>query len=254
MINSMYMLQFMIMFYNDNLSRRINAGGGAGWGWGVNVQFCVNVWQLFRVLFFTRWSISQSNQYENTMNVMFEHGRGEQHLQTTAAVGHHVFVLLEDDIVVVVVVEKWQGQKSVGHAAGLTDVDQVHLADDALHSGVVRRSLVLTQRERASTTTSVSVVTCNNSRFELAKVWLLWLERIDGTFGRNDPGRPTDFVEIDVHVDERTLSLWCRRALLASHNVLHVVLSWWPFASRVPYLKKKKLIPKCYHFRSSNLY
>ena len=114
---------------------------------------------------------------------------------TAAAGGDHVVVLFQDDVLVVVEVQQTDGVEFVGHtrrrAQVLADAQGVH---DALNRRMVRRLLVLPERERTAALAVIGVVALR----------------------RDDPARPADLVEVDVQ-------LVSRAGLLAPTRVLEDV-------------------------------
>ena len=111
---------------------------------------------------------------------------------TAAAGGDHVVVLFQDDVLVVVEVQQTDGVEFVGHARRraqvLADAQGVH---DALHCRVVRRLLVLPEREGTAALAVVGVVALR----------------------RDDPARPADLVEVDVQLVSRARLLAPTRVL-----------------------------------------
>ena len=114
---------------------------------------------------------------------------------TATTSGDHVVVLFQNDVFVVVEVEQTDRVQFVRHARWrlqiLADAQRVH---DALDRRVVRRLLVLPERERTAALAVVRVV----------------------ALGRDDPPRPADLVEVDVEFVTRA-------GLLATARVLEAV-------------------------------
>ena len=111
---------------------------------------------------------------------------------TAAAGSDHVVVLFQDDVFVVVEVQQTDGVEFVRHTRRrtqvLADAQGVH---DALYRRVVRRLLVLPEREGTAALAVIGVV----------------------ALGRDDPARPADLVEVNVQ-------LMSRAGLLAPTRVL----------------------------------
>jgi len=113
---------------------------------------------------------------------------------TAAVERDHLVVLFEDDVLVIVEVEQADRVEFVWHAARRVDrhraawllqtvaaaaaASDAKRVDDALHRGVVRRMLVLPERERTDAAALVGVV----------------------ALGRYDPAGPADPLEVDVHL------------------------------------------------------
>ena len=113
-------------------------------------------------------------------------------LMTATAERNHLVVLFQDDVLLVVEVQETDGVQLVGYTAWRVDRRRTPVpthrvaaasaadaqgVDDALDGGVVRRMLVLTEREWTLAAALVGVV----------------------PLGRDDPARPADPLEVDVH-------------------------------------------------------
>lgn len=96
---------------------------------------------------------------------------------TAAAQRHHVVILLQNHILLVVKIQQTDGLESVGNAAGRPHfiARELECMHDGAHRGVVGRSEVSSQGERAGAFAVVGVVTP----------------------GRDDPAGPADLLEVN---------------------------------------------------------
>lgn len=117
---------------------------------------------------------------------------------TPTAGGDHFVVLFQYDVLIVIEVQQTNGIKFVGYAAGRVDIgsylESVH---DALNRGMIRRLLVLPEREGTDALAVVGVVA-------------LW---------RNDPPGPADLLEVNVHLLTLT-------GPFASSGIAVVLVGW----------------------------
>ena len=87
--------------------------------------------------------------------------------------------MFQDDIVVLVVVKEAEGQETTWHAAGPRHaVRELHFVNNGLYSGVVGWLLALAEWKRTDARAVVGVV----------------------AFGRDNPLRPADRLEVDVEL------------------------------------------------------
>jgi len=107
---------------------------------------------------------------------------------TTAVECDHLVILFQDDVFFVVEVQQADRVEFVGYTARRVDgrratvlsqpAANTQRMNDALHGRVVRRMLVLTERERTDPTALVRVVALR----------------------RDDPAGPADLLKVDVHL------------------------------------------------------